>query len=92
VGLRRAELVSLNIGDFDRGEQRLLMRGKRNKQRSLPVVASAAAALADWLAIRGAAPGALFWGTGNLHLGVDCRHSNWTSLRFVDTEIRYSVT
>lgn len=41
------------------------MRGKHNKQRSLPVVAGAATALADWLATRGDAPGPLFWGVGN---------------------------
>lgn len=69
AGLRRAEVVGLNIGDYDRDGQRLLVRGKRNKQRSLPIVAGAASALADWLAIRGAAPGPLFWGVGNRNRG-----------------------
>ena len=69
AGLRRAEVVGLNIADYDSGEQRLLVRGKRNKQRSLPIVAGAASALADWLAIRGEAPGPLFWGVGNRNRG-----------------------
>lgn len=43
AGLRRAEVVGLNIGDYESGERRLWVRGKRNKQRSLPVVAGAAA-------------------------------------------------
>ena len=45
AGLRRAEVVGLNIGDYESGERRLRVRGKRNKQRSLPIVAGAASAL-----------------------------------------------
>lgn len=43
AGLRRAEVVGLNVGDYDPAGQQILVRGKRNKQRSLPIVAGATA-------------------------------------------------
>ncbi len=68
-GLRRAELVELDLADYIMEESRLRVRGKRNKQRLVPVVGGAAAALADWLVIRGFQPGALFRGIGNRNQG-----------------------
>lgn len=68
-GLRRAELVNLTLADFDREAGKLRIRGKRNKERLVPVVNGAANALADWLAVRGDEPGPLFWGTGNRNRG-----------------------
>ena len=70
-GLRRAELVSLDLGHYERadGGGRLLVHGKRNKQRYVPVVNGAAAALGDWLAVRGDKPGPLFLVTGNRNHG-----------------------
>jgi site-specific recombinase XerD len=68
-GLRRAELVSLDLADYDRAAGSLKVQGKRNKARLVPVVNGAAAALADWLTVRGDAPGALFLGTGNRQRG-----------------------
>ncbi len=68
-GLRRAELVGLDLADYIKEESSLRVRGKRNKQRLVPVVGGAAAALADWLAIRGSRPGPLFWGIGNRNKG-----------------------
>lgn len=67
-GLRRAELVSLNLDDYVKEEGELLVRGKGNKQRAIPV-GSAAPALADWLRVRGNEPGPLFWGLGNRNRG-----------------------
>lgn len=64
-GLRRRELVSLNLTDYDQASGRLLVRGKRNKQRSVPVVGGVMRALGDWLTVRGPADGPLFVGTGN---------------------------
>ena len=36
TGLRRSELVSLNVGDIDFGRSELRVTGKRNKQRAVP--------------------------------------------------------
>jgi len=73
-GLRRAELAALHLGDYDPEVAALIVRaGKGHKGRTVPVETGAAAALADWLALRGARPGALFlrvnkhdqlWGDG----------------------------
>jgi len=59
-GLRRAELVTLDLGDYDAGAGTLRVRGKRNKERLAYPTNGAAEALADWLAIRGDEPGPLF--------------------------------
>lgn len=70
-GLRRAELVQLDLSHYERTPEggRLLVHGKRNKQRFVPVVEGAARALADWLAVRGDEPGALFHVVGNRNRG-----------------------
>ena len=68
-GLRRAELVNLELSEYDQVEQKLRVQGKRNKQRLVPIVSGAANALSDWLAVREAAPGPLFVGTGNRNRG-----------------------
>jgi site-specific recombinase XerD len=67
-GLRRAELVALEYGHYIKEENELIVRGKGNKQRTVPV-GNAAPALADWLAIRGEEVGPLFWGLGNRNRG-----------------------
>ncbi len=59
-GLRRAELVSLDLADFDRDAGTLRIRGKGNKERLAHVINGSLDALVDWLALRGDAPGALF--------------------------------
>lgn len=64
-GLRRAELTGLDMADYDPTAGELKIRGKGNKQRVVPVVNGAAAALAAWLKVRGDAPGPLFHGLGN---------------------------
>lgn len=60
-GLRRAEVVSLDLEDYDSQTGLLKVLGKRNKERTAYLVNGAARAMADWLAIRGEDPGALFW-------------------------------
>lgn len=61
TGMRRAELAALDAGDYDEatGEIRI-RRGKGRKERLVYAVGGAAAALADWLDLRGTEPGALF--------------------------------
>ncbi len=70
-GLRRAELVNLDLAHYERIEAggRLLVHGKRNKQRYVPVVDGAARALGDWLAVRGDEHGPLFHVVGNRNRG-----------------------
>ena len=57
-GLRRAELVALDLSDFDGNGVKVL--GKRHKERMVYLVNGALMALQDWLIIRGSEPGALF--------------------------------
>jgi site-specific recombinase XerD len=59
-GLRRAEICALTLDDYDAVNKSLLVRGKGNKQRELPLNDDVRSALADWLQVRGARPGALF--------------------------------
>ncbi len=61
-GMRRAELVGLNLEDYDAesGELKILM-GKGRKQRKAFVEGGATRALKDWLDIRGSVPGPLFY-------------------------------
>jgi site-specific recombinase XerD len=68
-GLRRAEVVGLNLADYDPVTHSLRVRGKGNKLRQTPVVGGAAAALGDWLAWRGSEEGPLFTGQGNRNQG-----------------------
>jgi len=57
-GLRRAEVCSLDLADYNDG--RLLVQGKGKKQRLVPIQNGCADALADWLVARGGEPGPLF--------------------------------
>lgn len=60
-GLRRAELINLDLADYnsETGELRIL-HAKRNKQRTIYIVNGAKRALDDWLDIRGNEEGPLF--------------------------------
>lgn len=58
-GLRRSEIVGLDLADYADGVL-TVRHGKGNKSRTIPIANGAAAALGDWLAVRGDAPGALF--------------------------------
>lgn len=59
-GLRREEVVTLDLADYDNESGRLVVRGKGNKERLAWLTGGAARALTDWLNIRGEDPGALF--------------------------------
>jgi len=60
AGLRREEVINLDLASYDLGSGRLVIFGKRAKERSAYLTNGAAEALADWLAVRGPAAGPLF--------------------------------
>ena len=51
-GLRRAELIGLDLGDVDRNAAEVKVTGKGSKTRIVPVGSRALAALERWLAVR----------------------------------------
>ena len=51
-GLRLSELVGLNLADIDLAQGLVLVLGKGNKQRMLPVGSKAIAAIQHWLIVR----------------------------------------
>jgi site-specific recombinase XerD len=62
-GLRRSEAVALNVEDYEPETGLLTIRaGKGNKDRTCYATNGSSLALADWLAVRGHQPGALFVG------------------------------
>jgi len=83
-GLRRAEVCALDLEHVIGVELRV--HGKGNKVRLVHLPAGSAAALAAWLALRGDAPGPLFWPAGRsgtvLRPGVRLSaDSLWSMLR-----------
>jgi site-specific recombinase XerD len=60
AGLRRDEVVKLDVDSYDPETGKLTLTGKRNKQRTAYITNGASNALSDWLTIRGSEPGALF--------------------------------
>jgi integrase len=63
-GLRRSEVVALDLGDFDGDTGQLVVNGKGNKQRIVFVTNGARHALDAWLVRRGPEPGPLFFPVG----------------------------
>ena len=87
-GLRLGELIALNADDgrLDLREGEVTVTGKGAKTRSVPIGASARAALAAWLAVRQAAPGekALFVGARGRRIAagtVGARLRRWAQRR-----------
>jgi site-specific recombinase XerD len=60
-GLRRAEVVSLDIEDLDIHKRQLRVIGKRNKERFAFLASGAIRALEKWIDVRGSNPGPLFY-------------------------------
>jgi site-specific recombinase XerD len=59
AGIRRAELVRLDLADFDQVAGSLRVLGKGSKERLVYVMNGARSALDAWLAVRGSEPGPL---------------------------------
>lgn len=60
VGLRREEVTTLDLADCDPGTGKLIIRGKRSKERTGYLVGGAVDAMVDWLVYRGENVGPLF--------------------------------
>lgn len=60
AGLRRSEIVGLDLADYDRRTGTLIVRGKGNKERTAYVTNGSRNALETWMALRGDEPGPLF--------------------------------
>jgi len=59
-GLRREEVTKLDLDDYDETNLRLLIHGKRSKERAVYLAEGAVMALNDWMKIRGNEPGPVF--------------------------------
>ncbi|MFF5207696.1 tyrosine-type recombinase/integrase [Streptosporangium sp. NPDC000396] len=64
TGCRRAEIAGLTLSDYDPGARSLRVRGKRDKERMVYLTTEAVGRMERWLAVRGAAAGALFCPVG----------------------------
>lgn len=60
TGLRRSEVVTLDVADWNVSTGSLRVRGKGDRERLVYPSAGAVAALSAWLEVRGAMPGPLF--------------------------------
>ena len=60
AGPRREEVINLDLDSYDQETGQLIIFGKSSKERTAYLTNGAAAAMYDWLAIRGSEPGALF--------------------------------
>jgi site-specific recombinase XerD len=62
VGLRRSEVVNLNLKDFNRPSRALTIRAAKGRKDRINYLPQAAVrAVEDWLVIRGKAPGPLLY-------------------------------
>ncbi len=59
AGLRRAEIVGLDLADLDLGREVVCVHGKGNKVREVPVKGGTLEAIRAWLERRGTEPGPL---------------------------------
>lgn len=59
AGLRRAEAAGLHLEAWRRSDETILVLGKRNKERRIPLPAGSVRALEAWLVVRGSQPGPL---------------------------------
>ncbi len=59
AGLRRAEIVGLDLAEVDLGRELVRVHGKGRKVREVPIKGGTLEALRAWLAVRGCEPGPL---------------------------------
>jgi site-specific recombinase XerD len=82
LGLRRQEVASLEVSDYDEAEGVIKVRGKGNKERAVPLMNGAAAAVSDWLSLRGEKPGPLL---------LQVRRGGWMTRAGISSQAVYSV-
>jgi integrase len=86
AGLRRAEIVELDLGDFDRQSGALTVRhGKGNKARIGYATNGSLKALEAWLQVRGDKPGPLFLPVQKGGVIVERRLSTQAVLNIIST-------
>lgn len=73
-GLRRAEIVGLDIDDIDMSEQTALVTGKGSKQRVVPLTHASIKLVREYLAVRGGFHGPLILSTRGVNRRPDLRH------------------
>jgi site-specific recombinase XerD len=77
-GLRRAEVVTLNLEDVDLEKGSLQVIGKRNKERMAFLAQGAIRAIEKWLELRGEMPGPLFYAVNKSGVIVRSRKERLT--------------
>jgi len=82
AGPRRAEVVGIDLEDYDPENGQLKILGKGNKERTTYLANGTLAAMADWLQVRGSEPGPLF-------IPID-RHNNMV-MRRLTTQAIYNM-
>ncbi len=80
-GLRRSEVVALDLAALQEDEGGLRVRGKGDKDRLCYLTNGSADAVAAWVAVRGSAPGPLFVRIG--------KGSRMTEARLSDQAVRF---
>jgi integrase/recombinase XerC len=81
LGLRRKEVVGLDVEHVDIEKQGLWILGKGKKERELAYPSPRAwAALVAWLAVRGSKPGAVFTSASRRRAGERIRNDSVTKL------------
>lgn len=84
LGLRRAEASLLDVADVDLPRRTVAVLGKRRTAKTLLTLPPATAqAVADWLVVRGAEPGALFLNFDHAQKGTDRRLTPHSIYRIV---------
>lgn len=69
AGLRKSELIGLDLADYDAAAGELRVEGKGGRQRRVPIPADTVATLQAYLAHRGTAPGPLLLNRDGRRLG-----------------------
>jgi len=89
-GLRRAEVINLDLSDYNTSTNELKVTGKRNKERMAYIVNETASLIDWWLRLRGNKPGPLFLPYQGYFGLIDCEllHKRMTTQTIYDLLVR----